>query len=311
MAVTRRSDLGDTTYRKGLLHDGFRAVFTEALRVPRPQFWQELVTVVPSDNYEERFESVGNIKNAEDVAEGEAIGTDQVSWLYTTSIVPTKHGNGFEATEEAIEDSKGGFVNMTRATQLLASLVTKKEKHVADTYYAGFAATGADGVYVFHASHPLEKSASLNDNLASGAISPDNLKSAINHFNTIYDQSGRIMFTAPTHLVLHKDYQFTIAEILQSALIAFELSNTKNVISAVSPMRVVLNPYLYKSGAVSPWYLLDKNLTGSGCMFVKRKGYTLRTKFEEANQVYSFYAYERYKAGFVAPGYGIVASPGS
>lgn len=311
MAVTLRSNLGNTTTRAGLVYRGAKAVFMEALKTPRQQFWQDMVTEVTSDQAEERFESVGNLKSAAAVDEYGTIPTGRVQHLYTTTIRPTKVANGFEFSYESSDDELYGFINATKGQQMVASLIAAKEKHVADVYYAGFTDTGADGVSTFKATHPLSESASYNDNLASGAISNDNLESAINHFNTIYDQAGRLFFTHPTHIVLNKNYQFKIAKILESALIAFELSNTKNVLNGVSPLRVVLNPYLYDVGGVSPWYLLDKDIPGSGCHLVKRKGYTFEQKVEPANQSIAIYVSERYLAKFVSPGYGIVGSPGS
>ncbi len=123
--------------------------------------------------------------------------------------------------------------------------------------YDGFATTVADGEYDFDTDHPLENSALVNDNLATGALSVENLKDAYNKFNFIYDAAGNIFGSTPTHLLVHPNKMFTVIELLESNLLAHELSNTKN---SLMDMRInpIMNPYLdYNTSTdVSPWFLL-------------------------------------------------------
>jgi hypothetical protein len=130
-------------------------------------------------------------------------------------------------------------------------------------------------------------------------------------FNTIYDQAGDFMDTEPTHLLIHPNKLHIALQILESTLMAFELTNTKNVSQDVMPIKLITNKYLdYSSTGVSPWFLIDKALDDAGAILQKKRGIFLKTWWENNNQVYRAAAMELYGVGIVSPGYQIVGSTG-
>jgi hypothetical protein len=197
--------------------------------------------------------------------------------------------------------------------ELVKKMTLAKEQEVAAAYNGAFAATGGDGVYILSASHPLKNSSLLNDNLATGALSFDNLVAAKNKFNHIYDQAGQLFDTYPTHIVIHPDKFYTLAAILESVLKPFELSNTKNTVGSKYALQIIQNKRIDMdtSTGVSKWFLLDKTIQGAGCILLKRQGMKMSSYQDDKTKDYRADVYERYITQFVAPGYGIVGSLGS
>jgi hypothetical protein len=95
---------------------------------------------------------------------------------------------------------------------------------------------------------------------------------------------------------------------------AWELSNTKNSIQEVFPIKIIENKYLdYNlTTDVSPWFMLDKGITDAGCVLQIKKGLSLKTWYEHDElDALKGSAYEIYGVGFTCPGYAVVGSTGA
>ncbi|MFA6977435.1 MAG: hypothetical protein WC194_12060 [Mesotoga sp.] len=292
---------------------GVDLVFNRAAKMPRKTYYSSIVTELSQVKKTGNYHTIGNIGRAEEKDEGDIINFDRIKENYETNITSTTKSKGVEATLEALEYDLERVVEATFGTPLLRVMQTYKERECADLYNDAFATTGADGVYQIDDDHPLQNSALVNDNLATGALTPDNLIAAKNKFNFIYDQAGDYFDTEPTHLLIHKNKLFVALQILESQLMAMELSNTKNVVEDVMPIKVVVNPYIDYATAtdVSPWFLLDRTLTDAGAILQKKRGTWLKTWWVNENQVYRGAALEMYGVGIISPGYGIVGSTGA
>ncbi len=307
MAGTRVSDIQSMT------EAGVDVVFNREAKMPRKKYYSQIVTELQQKKKVGNYHTIGNIGPAEEKDEGDLINFDRIQENYETNITSTTKSKGVEATLESLEYDLERVVNATFGAPLMRVMQTYKEREVADLYNDGFTTTGADGVAVFANDHPLQRSALVNDNLASGALTPDNLIAAKNLFNFIYDQAGDFFDTEPTHLLVHPNKLYQALQIMQSQLMAFELSNTKNVVNDVMPIRIVANKYLDYTVAtdISPWFLLDRTLTDAGAILQTKRGIFLKTWWENNNQVYRGAALEMYGTGVISPGYGIVGSTGA
>ena len=305
--ATRISDITRLT------EAGVDMVFNRAAKMPRRKYYSQIVTEVQQKRRIGSYNTVGNIGPATEKPEADTLTFDRIQHYLETNITSRTVGKAVEASLESLEYDLENVVNKTFGVPLMRVMQNFKEKEIADLYNDAFSTTGADGVYEIAADHPLQNSTSENSNLASGALTPDNFIAGKNMFNSIYDQAGQFFDTEPTHLLIHPNKQYIALQILESALMAFELSNTKNVTNDVMPIRLLVNKYLdYNSSThVSPWFLLDKTMDDAGAILQTKRGIWLKTWWENNNAVYRGMALEMYGSGIVSPGYGIVGSPGS
>lgn len=306
MAGTRVSDIQSMT------EAGVDMVFNRAAKMPRRKYYPQIVTEITQKKKVGNYHTIGNIGPAEEKIEADIIVFDKIQENYETNITSTTKSKGVEASMESLEYDLENVVNATFGTPLLRVMQTYKERVCANLYNHAFTTTGADGQYQIDSDHPLQNSALVNDNLATGALTPDNLVLAKQMFNSIYDQAGDFFDTEPTILLIHPNKLHTALAILESSLVAFELSNTKNVTQEDMPIRIVTNKYLdYSSTGVSPWFLIDGTLDDAGAILQKKRGLWLKTWWENNNQVYRAAAMEMYGVGIISAGYKIVGSTGA
>jgi len=305
MASTRISNLGN------LIYAGSKLVFKEALKKQRVMEYPDIVLPKTSDKQQEYYQTVGNIPVAQIKPEGAPISTSRIDWKDQTTVTNQTVANGFSASLEATKDDLYGVVDMAKAEGLVRSMIAKKELMVAAMYNGAFADTGGDGVATISDSHPLKNSASVNDNLVTGGLTTANIKAGLNQFNVILDQAGTQFDTAATHLVINKDKLFDAMELFQSALLAFELSNTTNSIKGA--LKIVPNRRLTinRTTGVAPWFMLDKSLPDCGLILQEREGISTDYEFDLSTLQFNFYTFERYGLGFISAGYGIVGSAGT
>lgn len=306
MAGTRVSDVSPLTLM------GISEIFNKAMKRARKIDYVDCVREVSEEKEYGLYQTLGALAPASKKAEGSAITFSKIETDNQTSIRNETRSNGVECSLEAQEYDLYNVVRNTFGDPLVNTMIDLKEETVADQYNDAFTNTGADGVAILATTHPLHNNIALtNSNLITGALTPDNLIIGKNAFNSIYTQSGKKFPTRPTHLLIHPNKLFTALAILGSALVAYQLSNTKNTVNDVMPVKIITNNYLDYTVAseVSPWFLLDKSLE-AGCVLQKKRGMSLKTWWENNDLTYKGIAYEMYGVGITAPGYGIVGSAG-
>lgn len=306
MATTRLTDAGNLVYA------GIEEIFRAAAAAPLEVEYKQIVREKSLTDLYGYYETMGDLGKGRKHVEEQDIYFHKIEWSNRTTITSEVYENGIRGTFESMHFDLYDTIEKYFGAPLVNTMVAMKEEAVADVYNDVFTDTGADGVYLASATHPLKNSSTLyNDNLASGELTFDNLVDAKNKFNHIYDQAGRFYRTAPTHLLIHPDFLYQALMILNSNLVAMELSNTKNVIQDVMPIKVITNRYL--EGAtddVKPWFLLDKTQM-AGCVLQTSKGLELKSFWDWDTLTFKGIVFEVYGIGMTAPGYGFVASPGS
>lgn len=308
MAVGRSSDTINMTKA------GINFVFNEALKAPQEIQYDKICTKYEEQKPIGTYLSAGDIGNAVDLDEGDSIVYEGIAQAYKTEITTGTKAKGVKATRKQMLDDQTNTVKNAFGAKLVRAMVEKKEQHVADKYNDAFTTTGADGVYIISDSHPLVNSASLNDNLITGDISTDTIKTGVTQFSFIKNQAGNRFPTRPTHILVHPSEQFNVIEILNSQLMAQELSNTMNSIAKVAPLGMIFNDYLdskSKGDTYTPWFLLDKTISDAGCILQYRGGMKLDTEEDFDTKDWKGTCIEEYTAAFVSPGYGIVGSLGT
>ena len=287
-------------------------VFNEAAKVPQEQEWPAIVTKVSEEKEVGTYLTVGDIGNATLHTEGDAYTYEGLSEDWKTELTIQTYGKGVIATRKQMKDDQTMSVKGMYGTKLIRSMIETKEQIVADVYNDGFSTAMADGVYVFSNTHPLSNApGKYNDNLITGALTTDNIKAAVNQFSLIKNQAGNRYPTRATHLLVNAMEQFTVYELLQSQLMAYELINTVNSIGKVNPFGVILNHYIDHTSdgdTYSPWFMLDKTIPDAGVVYQYRGGMNVETETDFDTKDYKSTCEEEYVVGAVSPGFGMIGS---
>jgi len=297
---------------------GTTVIFNREAKMPRQKYYPQISTEIQEPKLIGLYDTLGDLTAAEVKAERDTISFDSIGQGYQTTITSQTISKGVDASREKLEYDLYKTVNRSFGAPMIRVMLQKKEKAIADLYNDGFATTtGADGVYIFSATHPLLSSAEHNNNLATGALTTDNLIAGKNKFLDIKDQAGGQFDTRATTLLINDHMQYRAMQILESQLVAFELSNTKNVANSLNPVRVVSNPYIdFTAGTggaadTSPWFLIDDSLEDAGAILQTKKSIWLETEWLKSSQVYRGMCFEMYGTGMISPGYRVVGSTGA
>jgi phage major head subunit gpT-like protein len=210
---------------------GNTEVFTknfESYPVEYPAFTQAKKATKKTEYYD----SMGNLKKAEEKPEGFPILYGKVSQAYQTSITNKTWANGYSHSMEAIKYDLFGVVNSIKAQELSRTMRELEEEQAITMVDNALTTNLADGQALGSDSHPLVDSVLLNDTLATASSIkvPENHKTVMNMFYDFKNHAGGKMKSRPTDALTHYYNQFDVEEVYGSTLKANEMSNTKNVL---------------------------------------------------------------------------------
>ena len=291
--------------------DGIDVIFNRELSKPIPMEYPNICMEKRNDKETGIYQQLGNIGPAEKLIEGNEFTFDKVEESYQTTIKVDTYGKGVAHSWVALKNDLYNVVPQIFGKVMVDTLIENRETLVADQYNDGFVSTGADGVAYFAANHPLTNSALVNDNLATnGAMSVEIFKEMWNQFLFIKGQSGRKFPTRATHLLFHPAKMFTVMELLESNLMAFELSNTTNSLKGLAVKPVTCNYLDYNATTgLSPYFMLDKTLD-AGVVLQRQTDVEVDLWRHHESKEFRGSAAERIETGIIASGFGIVASLG-
>jgi hypothetical protein len=237
MAVTRTNDISR------MIVLGNSEVFTKNWET-YPREYPQYTTPKTADKKTMYYDSMGNLPAAAEKPEGGAIQYGKLTQAYQTSVTIKTWANGYSHTMEAIKFDLQGVVNSAKAKELARTMAELEENNAV--YWLNnadnAAVTLADGVPMLSNSHPLVNApGEFNDNLFTGALTPDNVKAGLKLFNSFKNHQGGPMKSDPDRFITHKNNMWTVQEIFGSDKKAYELSNTKN---SLAPLKNVFLRYL-------------------------------------------------------------------
>ena len=295
--TTRREDIARAMYV------GTKEVFMKNLKNAPEQEWKSACSMKTSDKAQETYDTIGNLKPAHEKEEEGSVEYGKIEQAYRTTIVNKTYANGLKVSMEAKEDEQWGVIPEAKVNELVRTITQLRERNVAEVWDGTSSDTGGDGVALASASHPLLHSASVNSNLMSGALDFTNYDSAVQMFNDWKSHWGEVFHTSADKILLHRNYQTKFQALLQSNLVPFESSNTKNTIPQ---LKAVFNRYIEEL----PFYMLDSTIDTA--VMQKRKGLVSEYDYDKRD-TFNFYfnVHERYRAGMINPGYGFVKVTGS
>lgn len=214
---------------------GNREVFTQNFDT-YPIEYPSFTTSKQAQKKTEMYDSMGNLKAAEEKPESGAINYGSVSQAYQTSITNKVWANGFAHSMEAIKYDLHDVVNSIKAKELARTMREAEEARAVMWIDNATTVNLADGQPMGSNSHPLIDSALVNDTLATASAinDPDNHMTMINMFYDFKNHAGKPMKTRPTNAITHYANQLTVEEIYKSVNKANEFSNTKNVLPSIT-----------------------------------------------------------------------------
>jgi hypothetical protein len=218
-----------------MILSGQKEIFTENFN-SYPIEYPAFTTAKNATKKTETYDSMGNLKAAEEKAEGGPITYGSVSQAYQTSITNKVIANGFAHTMESIRYDLYGVVNSVKAKELARTMREYEEALAIYWFDNAITVNLTDGQPLGSLTHPLVDSASVNVTLATAATiaDPDNHKTMINMFYDFKNHAGGPMVCRPTDGLTHYANQLTVEEVYRSINKANEFSNTKNTLPSVN-----------------------------------------------------------------------------
>lgn len=218
---------------------------------------------------------------------------------------------GFMITREMYDDDQ--YRQIEKLPKAMArSGRAKVEKDAMKLFINGFDKTNSpiyDGEALFSTAHPLLDSTATCSNLATGALTDENLKEALRIMRETKDEAGNLIQMKATKLIIPPALEDTAIRILKSEQISGgELNDTNKFLNAYGIEIVVLD-YLSEAagGSDTHWFLQDSSR--HECNFFWR----IRPEFKWNEDFDTFVAkyrgYMRYSFG-VSDFRGIVGSTG-
>jgi hypothetical protein len=286
------------------LSDKITESFTKNLKKQKKEEYKDVFTPKKSDKDEEIYGSYGNILPAEEKVEGGPIAYDTNKELYFTTVINKTYDRGYSETWEKSSDNPDKVIKNANTALMIRAMISKRETNCAAIVDGVFTDTGADGVASAHEAHPLDssKTALTNDNLMTASpITPDNVITGCNMFNSIKDYAGSKLDTSATAILANANQQARVNAVMMSNLKAQELSNTKNT---VPMLKAKFNRYIN----LNYWHLLDEDI--DSFIFQRREGLIPFSDQDKISTLNFYWAMvERYRAAIINNGYGIVSNP--
>lgn len=238
-----------------LLEPGLRKVFFDTYTEKAEQY-SRIFKVNSSKKRTETDYHIGDL-GIWDAFNG-SVNYEDLGGTQTVTFTHTEFAKGIQIKRSSAEDDLYGIISGEggKKTRALAQGAKRRvEVDSANILNNAFTSNGYDGVSLFSASHPLLGNAGgTQGNLASGALTDANLKSALILMRKQVDESGDKIEAMADRLIVPPDLEYTAITLTQSSQTAGTANNDINAIRG--KLGVVVNDYLSSSTA---WFLQDSS----------------------------------------------------
>lgn len=280
-----------------------KEIFKKNLKKYSKAEWKAFLAMKDSKKSQETYDTVGNLKPAEQKPEGDPINYGKITDGHTTTVVNKTWANGFKVSMEAKEDEKWGLVDVTKTSELARTMMSLRERNSATIWDSVKTAVGADGVTFANDAHPLINNPNaVNDNIELGPFNFANYDTVVRKFNDWKNHYGEKFETKPDSILLNIKEQTNAIALLSSNLKPFEDTNTKNTIPQLTlKFASYINENLY--------HFLDSTIDSA--IMQKRKGLVTEYDYDKRSTFNFFFnVHERYRTGMINPGFGFITLDG-
>jgi len=271
---------------------------------PFPVEYPMFTTPKQSNKKVESYDSMGNLPAAGEKVEGDSISYGKVEQAYQTTITNKTWANGYAHTLEAIKYDLYNVVNSAKAKELARTMRELEETNAIANLDNAFATALADGQALCTNSRVLfNVPAVFNDTLITGALNPDNVKSAVAQFTGFKNHQNGMMKSVPDKLITHAFNMITVEEILMSQKKAYEFSNTENKLPALNGV------YSHYLASQTAWFIEDSSYEHVLFQWFMKTQFDFDEDKRNTKNMF-FNAVAIYNTG-VLPNIGIVGSAGT
>ena len=143
-----------------LIYAGVEEVFSAAAQAQYPVDYKNIVREVPLQDLYGYYETMGDLGAARLHSEEADIMYHKIEWNNRTTITSRVYENGVKGSLESMHFDKYNIIESYFGKPLVQTMVNMKERVVAEIYNGVFSDTGADGVALAAATHPLKNDSS-------------------------------------------------------------------------------------------------------------------------------------------------------
>lgn len=228
--------------------------------------------------------------------EGSNIEYQSAQERYFTQYTHTTWANGFQISEEAMEDGKDMDVASKYSPQLLSSYFNSQEVVGANIFNTAYTTNGSDGVPLLSASHPIYGGSTLSNTLANPApLSQTALEQLLIQLQLIKNFNGVTMALKGKKLVINPTLQFEAERILGSILQSNNANNAVNALRSMGmlPEGFVTNTYITST---TQYFLISD--AANGLKFYERRAPTIKQDSAFDAEVMKYKISGRYSFGY-------------
>lgn len=264
----------------------------------RPSLIQTLFNVQGSDRAYEEISSIGAVGiDAWDNYERSGGQVSQADFSQGFKKTYTHSEKTLEVQIERKFLDDNNYRQITDpALRLGDSAALKREVDAASVFNNAFSGTftGADGVALCSASHPLSPSnAAVQSNSFALTLTKDNVATAREAMQAFTDDNGNKVAVTPNLLLVPPSLEDEALEITKSLLDPTSANNTIN--AQAGRFQVVAWHYLTDSNA---WFMIDSTLMKMHLDWFNRVPLSIVPKVEDKTLKATWIAYMRYSYGW-------------
>ncbi len=229
-------------------------------------------------------------------AEGAAGEYQSAQERYFTQYTHTTWFNGFQISEEAMEDGKDISVAEKYSPQLLTSYFNSQDVVGANIFNTAYSVNGSDGVPLLSASHPIYGGSTLSNLLSSAAtLSQAALEQLLINIQLIQNFNGVPMALKGKKLVINPTLQFEAERILNSILQSNNANNAINPLKSMGmlPEGVVTNTYITST---TQYFIITT--AANGLKYYERRAPTIKQDSAFDAEVMKYKISGRYSFGY-------------
>lgn len=206
--------------------------------------------------------------------EGSNIEYQSAQERYFTTYTHTTWANGFQISEEAMEDGKDMDVTAKYTPQLTQSYFNSQEVVGANIFNTAYSTTGSDGTYLISTAHPIYGGSTVSNTLTNQSpLSQTALEQLLIKLETITNYNGITMALKGKKLVINPTLKFEAERILGSIL---QSNNANNAINALKSLGMLPEGFVTNTYITSTTQYFIITDAANGLKYFERRAPTIK-----------------------------------
>lgn len=165
------------------------------------------------------FENFTGLGLANATGEKEPYNREELNFVTNTTITPTKFTKAIDITEEMLRFNLWPKIN-NLVGAVANSLNARIDTNAAKIFYLGFGTTFfqmGNGEGLFSTTHAMKEASAQSNSLGSVQLSYDNLKTAVQNLDRMYDDKGiQLLPCSKLRLIVARENKERAEEVLRS-----------------------------------------------------------------------------------------------